>query len=356
MYFLLRGNAPAKEKINKILCLIIPFSLLVGGWMAWKIFYYGDIFPNTFYAKVFSVNRGLQYLCLFFNSYLLLPVCFIFILAIIRIFKKPNLPIIIIGLSIILWLLYLVKVGGDFMEFRFMVPILPLLFIWISWTIFTCIRQEKIQAAFVFFIMIGSLHHFYTFEKNSAVYAEKYGIETISDLDAHISNIDQNWGEIGRVIGKCFNYSQDITIATTAAGAIPYYSRLTTVDMLGLNDKRIARQEENTTAKPGHQKTATLGYLIERKVNILIGHPWIKINGDPSMGEYSQNDIINYLNEVSFMSIKNSDELPLDSKIIEIPIDQSHNLVVIYLVRSAMVDQAIREYNWQAYPIIRTIG
>jgi arabinofuranosyltransferase len=356
VYFILNRNTPLKEKISQIFYLGLPLLLTIGGWMVWKIVYYGDIFPNTYYAKVFSAKRGIRYLYLFFNSYLLIPLLLIFVLTSRKLFKKSNLPIQIILISVLVWLVYLIRVGGDFMEFRFMAPILPLLFIWISWTIFAFTRQEKFQAALIALVILGSVHHVYTFAENTTRYGVEYGIETIKELDEHISSTDQNWSEVGRVLGGYFDHNQDIIIATTAAGAIPYYSHLKTVDMLGLNDKWIAKHSQAKGSKPGHQKVASMRYLIKQGVNILIGHPWLKINNNPYPVSYSMADVISYLNNVSFMDIKHPAELPLDAKIIEIPIDRTHNLAVVYLIKNTIVDNAIKQNNWRVYPIIRTAG
>ena len=56
--------------------------------------------------------------------------------------------------------------------------------------------------------------------------------------------------ELGRYLGK--NY-QGKLLASDAAGKIPYYSGLRTIDMLGLNDRHIARIQP-TFFEVGHNK------------------------------------------------------------------------------------------------------
>jgi glucan phosphoethanolaminetransferase (alkaline phosphatase superfamily) len=58
------------------------------------------------------------------------------------------------------------KIGGDFMEFRFLVAILPLLFIMICWLIFQFIRPPILRAAAVLLILVGNVHHVFTFRYN----------------------------------------------------------------------------------------------------------------------------------------------------------------------------------------------
>ncbi len=64
-----------REKLQRLLVLLIPFLLLVGAWLIWKWHFYGSIIPNTFYVKVSPRLfwwRGLIYVYSFFVSYWLI--------------------------------------------------------------------------------------------------------------------------------------------------------------------------------------------------------------------------------------------------------------------------------------------
>jgi hypothetical protein len=78
---------------------------------------------------------------------------------------------------------------------------------------------------------------------------------------------------IGRHLAA--TYPPDTRIATTAAGAIPYYSRLPTVDLLGLSDLHIAHQVAATGARPGHRRSPPEDYVLSRHPRVLLWHPWI---------------------------------------------------------------------------------
>lgn len=69
---------------------------------------------------------------------------------------------------------------------------------------------------------------------------------------------------------------------------------------------------------------------------------------DTSRTSYSINDLERFR-----IGVGNEDEIPLDSSIVEIPISQQHCLVVLYLSRSALVDEAIQRNGWHVYPILR---
>ena len=113
--------------------------------------------------------------------------------------------------------------------------------------------------------------------------------------------------------------------------------------MLGLNDEWVARHGEVFLSKPGHQRRATLDYLIERRVNLLIGHPqMVPIQAVPStpLGDY-------------YFYVKiGADKIPANSRIIEIPINSRYKLRVLYLVQNPLVDETIKKKGWVAYPLV----
>jgi len=81
-------------------------------------------------------------------------------------------------------------------------------------------------------------------------------------------------------------------------------------------------------------------------VNLLIGHPqMVPIGADVSAAP---------LNDYYFyVKIKKDDQLPNNSKIIEIPINASYKLRVLYLVENPLVDEVIQKKGWVTYPFNR---
>ncbi len=346
IFFLFNAERNASQKIIRVGALIVPFALIVGAWLRWKISYYGDVLPNTYYVKLgskTSLRYGFMYVCSFFASYWLVLFPLLFLIAAPKLFKKSNLALLFISIFIALWFAYTIKAGGDFMEFRFLVPVLPLLFVLIVWTMMTCIESRTLQASLVAMILLGSLNHALTFE---AVLFPK-GIESIEELGAHLDSPLTNWAGVGKLFGEAFADDPHVTIAVAPAGAIPYYSRLQTIDILGLNDKWIARNGDFFGTRPGHQRIAPLHYLLERGVNIFIAQPYI-LNRSSST---STTDLLDGARP--FLRLKPGDALPVNSKLIEIPLDATHNLIVVYLVQNPRVDEAISEHDWRTYALKR---
>jgi arabinofuranosyltransferase len=262
-YFLLINKHKILIK-KHIYSFILSFLILLL-YEIWRIIYYGSIFPNTFYAKatVTSLSDGFNYLYGFLISY---PILILLIPFIVYSMFQKNKLIQFFVISSLLYMVYLVKMGGDFMAYRLITQIFPLLIISGIFG-FVCYSRKyfkKINLKYLFFIIIFLL----TFI--SFVFGEKY---TEVSLDVDLLNIQKhsNWEEIGiKLYG--LNFPENTSIAITAAGAIPYYSKLNTLDMLGLNDATISRQKQ-TNARPGHKKQATYGYLVEKQINFVVGHP-----------------------------------------------------------------------------------
>lgn len=335
--FLLR-EMNRKRAMRNIVILIFPFLALVSLWVMWKMSYYGDIVPNTFHAKVRtggSIRQGLYYVGLFFLLYLYVPNLIIHICAIRRVYSS-NGTLLSMSCFLLLWTLYVIYVGGDFMEFRFMAPTLPLFSIIFCWHIFFIVRYRAVRAMLVGLLLFGSLHSYLWFANHNFK-----GIESIHSLDSHISS--ERWDLMGAILGKALNYSKDTTIATTAAGAIPFYSGLNAIDMHGLTDKWIARNGiVFDQFQLGHNRFPTLSYLLKRNVNIIIGRPIRYIKEEYVISDLQRFGV--------YLDIK---ELPLSAGFLHIPVTKTKLITTIYLKRSPVVDEAIRKYNWVYTPIIR---
>ena len=114
-----------------ILALALPVSVIVVPWLGWKLHYYHDILPNTYYLKAPPLSaaifvRGLTYVYEFFLNYFLFPVVLVGVFGPTRL--TPRVAVRLLLLLVTAWCIYVVKIGGDFMEFRMLVPILPSLF------------------------------------------------------------------------------------------------------------------------------------------------------------------------------------------------------------------------------------
>lgn len=321
-----------------------PVCLLCAAWFTWKYYYYGDILPNTYFVKTggstwAAMKQGLRYTYTFFSSYLLLPLLPLFLILLIvkKAWKSQQLLLCVLLFGS--WLAYILYVGGDFMEFRFFVPVLPLFFLLLTWSFFQW-KHVWITALLIGLVLTGSYYHFRTFYY-------KHGVESVNKLNAHITAEEENWVGIGKMLENCFAASEKpVRIATTAAGAIPYYAKLPTIDMLGLNDKWIARNEKVRSPRPGHQKRASIDYLMNRRVHLLVGHPQVRKKGEFLTKPVTLRDMVEF-----GLLPEDSSRMPSAAQVLIFPIDNQYEVAFIYLNKNPAIEQLLQKQHIVSYPL-----
>ncbi len=339
----LRKRPPPWAIVARAIASAVPALLVLGPWLLWKLAYYGDILPNTYYLKVLPISlaiigQGLGYGLNFIYSYQLLPSV---VLALAR-FKSllRHQELSAFSLVVLAWCAYVVRVGGGFMEFRMIVPVMPLAFLIITFV--TIELPARPRALLIALVVFGSGFHAWNFN----VAAE---LETISSLRRHIENESENWPRIGEVLGELFAEAEDpVMIATGAAGAIPYYSRLPTIDSAGLSDLWVAHHTPVLGIRPGHSKRAGFEYLVRRRVQLVFEHPWIRRLTGPAESETTFP-----ARRLPDFAIVDLARLPADVRLLEIPVDDSHGFKVLYLVPNPSVDEVIEQRGLRTWTLDR---
>jgi hypothetical protein len=267
--FLFRKNINNfKNTILKILGFYALFCLIYYGF---KYLYYGQVIPNTFYAKGvtdFKMNLvlGTKYLALCVGTRLYI---FIFILFIpfkkaVKEFKYSYL----LSLSII-YIMYLVAVGGDWMiANRFFVPILPILYVLSIVGFVTAVKKiadyyKNDSKAFRFAKYVSVILSVMLFSFTLSFLEYKQLI--ITDDNA---NYELHWSMFGKWLKM--NLPPETVIAVGPAGKIPYYSELYTIDMWGLNNDYIGRTDSKRL-QAGHKKF-DFEYVLSLNPEFIIGY------------------------------------------------------------------------------------
>jgi arabinofuranosyltransferase len=326
-----RGAGRGGERARRLALLLAPGGAIVGGWFAWKLAYYGAVLPNTFHAKVDGVPplvAGGYYLALFLMTYGLAPAVALAAGAPWPARRRTRLAL---WATLALWAAYVVWVGGDFMEFRLWVPVLPLLLVLVVGAVWTLAHRPLWRVLVPAALVACSAFHAVTQDLPHLV-------EPVRDLGAHVG---RHWGPAGRALRRAFP-DGGVRIATTAAGALPYLSRLETVDMLGLNDAWVARHGRPHRGRPGHQRLAPLAYLQRRHVHLLIGNPAVVAGDEPPFTREEWAGVL--FGELIY-------EAPPGARFVEIPLEDGRKLVVVQLEPNAAVERAVRRHGWRAYPI-----
>ena len=326
----------------------VPFAAVVVPWLVWKMDFYGNLLPNTFYAKsagnpVVPVLYGVFYLLCFFASY----AAFLFIPRFLRMRKDlhavPGIRQVLVVLPV--WFLYVCAVGGDFMEYRFMVAVIPVL-AFVAAYLLNRYRKVGTQVLLVAVLLLFSGAH------RIAPTVVPYPVLTFRELSHWPNESRTTWKGMGELLYKELDggpgkQGQPV-LAVEPLGVLPYFADLPTIDMLGLTDPGIARNGEPIGLYyPGHVRMATPQQLVDRKVNLVLGLPLLK-QPDPARTSYRLSEL------VEMWVAPDLKDLPDGAKVVEIPLTEDQVMVAVYLQPNATVDAAIERNGWRVLPIERT--
>lgn len=284
---LYRGDGSHHRPTPNATLMLLAFLVLYLPYFAWRYSYYGAILPNTFYAKVGTemastlprfVLRGTNYSWLFLADYGLVPIIaaiLVFNALIWRprgtmsIHRKPSFESSFLLLQIAACLSFVIYVGGDqLVMHRFFVPILPAIYLLTmrglcevfpreaDGPVFRISRNRRflIAAACMGGIVLTCLPSLVGREHHRV-----FNVEKPADADR-------------KIVGKWLEerVGEDTKIAIVPAGIIPFYSGLETIDLVGLNDKHIARTEAAGLGRgePGHEKHNS-AYVLQKRPDML---------------------------------------------------------------------------------------
>lgn len=227
-----RGVWPWREKVRDAALFLIAY----GAYSFWRVHYYGDLLPNTFYAKVTGGAEQWRNGFLNLGQWTLHHPLFAFALAApaavllrhgrSRLRERPEL--FGIGLVAVGWVVYVVSVGGDFMPFwRFFLPIAPLCAVLLSGLLAWVgeIDTDVRRGSFVLALLAVHL------------------AANLASEEPYRAFVAHRTTGVGLAVGRHLagRFGPDERIAVNTAGALPYASGQPTIDMLGLVDREIAR-------------------------------------------------------------------------------------------------------------------
>lgn len=244
----------------------------VVGHLLWRLDYYGRWLPNTFYVKVNGVDPsfGGRYLGDFLGSFPMLAMLWAVAIGVaLARMGADRFRTYLAGL-LLLYLAYLLLVGGDFMEFRMLDVLLPPAYLLIVGSLSEFWKRSmgsgwRIAVGMVVVaIGVGNIYGDITFDDH------KHHVMTRDSMSTQTTDY---WVVIGKWFHRHARPGE--SIATTAAGAIPYYSKLRAVDMLGLNDQYVASLPPQRNQMVGHRKLAPPAYLRSQRITYVLGHPRI---------------------------------------------------------------------------------
>ena len=255
--------------------------------LAWRVWYYGRWVPNTFAIKtpgLDSLSGGATYLAdslMRLHLYVLaIPLLALLATGVRPAANGPSAvrrgPWELLAALVLPYLAYVFTTGGDFMPlFRFVAPVLPLIAIAAGAGLDAIAGRftrrawgaglgVAVVAAFAGLNLIESRHEQKSWDRHRM---ESVGLTRENTV---------RWARVAAGLGEMASPSD--TLAITAAGIIPYVTRLHTIDMLGLTapDPSIYRRRAST--RPGHSYYLKGSALAALRPQYLVGHPEVRAN------------------------------------------------------------------------------
>jgi arabinofuranosyltransferase len=253
--------------------LYLPYFL-------WRYYYYGFLLPNTFYAKVTVHNsadqyrRGLEHVATFGRLHLgLVPPILVFVPLLKR---RLSFWLTALLATAVAYVAYVVYVGGDWSVGRFFVPILPVVYIlasagareahesvegWVRRLTDSNAALTALRWVAVAFLGVGGA----LLLASSSLHGEhELFVARFQAARATHARV-----ELGKWLRE--NVPADTYIGVDAAGQIPYYAGLRTLDMFGVNDVHTAHLQVESMGQgvPGHEKF-DFDYIMWRRPDLII--------------------------------------------------------------------------------------
>ncbi len=262
------------EARQRVLRFVGIFTVGFGLYFTLRAMHFGQLFPNTFYAKVdygglLLLWRGVTYVWQFFLA--TLPMCTLALFSMVLIRGAPlwvKAFVLVVGGQ----LAVVVYEGGDhFMMYRFMVPVVPFLG---GLALYPCVfllkRQKLSHGGGLGITLFGLVMLGVSNVTVCAQYKEE-GVDSPNQFGFFVGecSLARDWAIVGRWLRD--NAPAGATVCGTAIGAIGYYSDLVIIDAHGIVDPVIAHQRrELGRGYIGHEKYDCDYVLSKRPSHILI--------------------------------------------------------------------------------------
>ena len=269
--------------------VLFTFLALWAPWFAWRCWYYGWPFPNTYYVKAHGPwqppglahqmwSNGIYYLWVWIRQTGLVwawPLALIGLLVV-----KPftvrftyTVPMAIFAVA---YLGYTASVGGDFMGLhRFIMPVFAIAAIAVTlgaqrllelpmqskrWMGRREVMQWVAPVAMLVIFMAFAIQQYRLTEVS--LRWGRFEADRGIDTPAYLQVYTGDRAEIGKALKGCLQ-PDDFSIVG-GAGAQPYFGRMRAIDVFGLVSEDVAHREPRIRARAGHTKFASDALLLEK--------------------------------------------------------------------------------------------
>ncbi len=265
---------------RRALAALLPLALVSLVWGAWKLHFYGDLLPNTFHAKAGEGARwdqGWIYLGQYLRTFW--PVTLGMGAALLLALRGEEAPraragrVMLTLVLPVLYLLHVVRVGGDFMFGRFCLPVTPLLLLSLERALATHLAP-RLQVGLGALAVLGSA---LALTPQALEQARSGGLLKDGVIDERAYYIGQEAAIQHQIaVLRPLLAGLDLRVAYFGAQArlvyaldIPYALE----GEVGLTDREIARLPSPPGSRVGHGPRLTLARAQARGIDLFLERP-----------------------------------------------------------------------------------
>jgi arabinofuranosyltransferase len=262
------------------LSALAAFLLLWAPWFAWRFWYYGWPFPNTYYVKAAGAladpklgqqiwDNGWYYLGRWLAQTRLVYAFPVVIAGLV--IARPRSERFAYGTAATLlaavYLVYTASVGGDFMGLhRFIMPVFVIAAVGLALGLELVTRRlpptaHRVVAPLLAVVVTAGFAFTQLRLTHDSLRWGNFGNDRGIDTPAFLIVYTEDRARIGRAMKDCFR-PDDFSIVG-GAGAQPYEGRMRGIDVFGLVSERIAHEEPRIRARAGHTKWGSDRLLAE---------------------------------------------------------------------------------------------
>lgn len=262
------------------------FLLVWAPWFAWRWWYYGWPFPNTYYVKAHGPwasphmarimwNNGWYYLWVWVQQALLLWLAPLWVLGMVsawaqgeaRAARLQQRLVVVLLLIVGFYVPYVASVGGDFMGLhRFIMPLFVIAALLVALGIVSAVQLLAAASSptatsrfghslFGGWLAIGVIAAVVGHQQqltNRSLRWGNFANDRGIDSPRFLITYTEDRAAIGRAMASCF-VASDVSIVG-GAGAQPYFGRMRAYDVFGLVSEPVAHLAPRSNPRAGHTK------------------------------------------------------------------------------------------------------
>lgn len=283
----MQKSGARRAPLFSLAMVTLPPCAAVLGLLLFAQLYYGQSFPTSAMLKLDSSwhsEEGFMYLAFYNRAQMHMPaLLLLFAVLAFLVYQGAGKRLLtgLLAAPVAIWCIYILHVGGDFMEFRFLLPALPLFYAFVALAITNISRREYWLAPVTGLLFVVSNYaHYNHFDRTGLLFypleKPRLLVESTVRADFRLNGGPVGWVDIGKTFHTLFytGSADDVSIAIRPAGAIAYYSGLPSLDQHGLNSRIVLEKYATPFLEfVGHRIISSPQSYGELGINLVIGEP-----------------------------------------------------------------------------------